>query len=182
MDMPNIQFGELLEKGQSAASDAAKTAVSDVVGSASGQIGIKNEANATQVQNQIQQQGQPQEQISTPSQSQTNNEFTNEMVKEFYAPSSGTPQYSLAEQNQPIEEQKLAQIRQKLHQEQHNEVYFNAVLNADAPKKQQEERPAERVERQEMEDLQDQRKKQEDLPTAVTRAQTHTEVSPGIAG
>ena len=183
MDTPNIQLGELIEKSQTQATNAVKSAVSDTTNSVSGQLGIKNNVNPSPLSQNQNQTPQVSEQAQTSSQdAPESNEFTKEMVKDFYAPSVSTPQYALGEEERVQTEQKLQAVRQKLFQERHNEVYFNAVLNADAPK-QQEERPAERVERQQMEDLQlEKNKKQGELPIAVVRGQTHTEITPGVAG
>ncbi len=180
MDTPNIQLGELIEKSQVQTTNTVKSAVSDAANSVSGQLGVKNSVNSSSLpQNQT---PQVSEQTQTPLRDGQGNEFTKEMVKDFYAPSVSTPQYALGEEEKVQTEQKLQAVRQKLFQERHNEVYFNAVLNADAPK-QQEERPAERVERQQMEDLQlEQNKKQNELPIAVVRGQTHMETTPGVAG
>ena len=182
MDTPNIQLGELIEKSQTQATNAVKSAVSDATNSVSGQLGIKNNINSSPLPQNQNQTPQVSEQAQTSSQDAQGSEFTKEMVKDFYAPSVLTPQYALGEEEKVQTEQKLQAVRQKLFQERHNEVYFNAVLNADAPK-QQEERPAERVERQQMEDLQlEKNKKQGELPIAVVRGQTHTEITPGVAG
>lgn len=174
---PNDVLGELIEKGQNVTTNAVKSTVSDISDSVSGQIGVKNEVN---VKAQTQSQSQPQDQIQQQGESsQVQTERTKEMVRDFYSPSDDLS-YN-AQTATATEEQQLASVRQKLHQEQHNEVYFNAILNADAPK-QQEERPAEKMEREKIEDLQiEQKKKQNELPIAVQRAQTH-EMTPGIAG
>ena len=182
MDTPNIQLGELIEKSQTQAVNTVKSAVSDTTNSVSGQLGIKNNVNSSALPQNQNQTPQVSEQAQTSSQDRQGNEFTKEMVKDFYAPSVSTSQFALEDEEKVQTEQKLQAVRQKLFQERHNEVYFNAVLNADAPK-QQEERPAEKVERQQMEDLQlEQDKKQNELPIAVVRGQTHTEITPGVAG
>lgn len=57
----------------------------------------------------------------------------------------------------PEELQKLADLRQKLHQE----TYYQPLVN---PPKPQEERPVEKVEREKMEELQEVQKKEEKKP------------------
>ncbi|HYM65469.1 MAG TPA: hypothetical protein VES68_03225, partial [Candidatus Sulfotelmatobacter sp.] len=168
MDTNNL-VGELIEKGQS----TAKTTISDTANSVSNQIGIKKEPNVSGQQQIQPQPAQGTEQIQNSRQNDSNSEFTKEMVEDFYSPSVSTPQISSQQEEEAQTQRKLAEVRQKIYQERHNEVYFNAVLNADASKK-QEERPAERVERQKMEDLQiEQKKKQDELPRAVIVGQTH---------
>lgn len=174
MDTPIMPTGEqLLEQGKATASNAIKTTVSDIKTSVSDQVGIANETNSlTQTQNTNQ--GEPQKQ------SLEETERTKEMIKDFYSPSEDYVQQ--APVNVPTDEQRLNAVRQKLHQELHNDVYFNEILNADATKP-NEERPAEKAERQQMKELQiKEEKKQNELPIAVRMAQTHTERSPGIQG
>ena len=179
---PNLQFGELIEQGQAATTNTMKTALSDTANSVSGQIGFNNETNTSQPQANQTQAGQVSEQTQGLSSDSSGNEFTKDMVKDFYAPSAPIPQDASAQVEAAQTQQRLAQVRQRIFQEQHNEVYFNAVLNADAPK-QREESVAERVERQEMEDLKtEEQKKKDELPVAVLREQMHTEGTPGASG
>jgi hypothetical protein len=174
MDTPIMPTGEqLLETGKTIATNAVKTTVSDVATSVSDQVGITNETN-TSNQNQNTNQGEPQKQGLEETQR------TKELIQDFYSPSNDLVQTGVTQAQ--TDEQRLAAVRQKLHQELHNEVYFNQLLNTGTLKP-NEERPAEKAERQQMEELQvKEEKRQNDLPLAVKMAQTHTEASPGIQG
>ncbi len=174
MDTPIIPTaGELIEKGKQVTSDAVKTTASDITTSVSDQVGIRNETNSSS-QNQNTNQGEPQKPALE------ENQRTKEMIQDFYSPSEDYVQNSAQGQVQ-TEEQRLAAVRQKLHQELHNEVYYQQLISYEQSKP--EERPAEKMERQQMEELQfKEEKKQTALPIAVQIAQTHTEVSPGIRG
>lgn len=168
--MPRAE--ELLEKGKQTTSDAVKTTVSDVATSVSDQVGITNETNSSS-QGQNTNQGEPQQQNSGETQR------TKEMIKDFYSPSEDYVQTGATQAQ--TDEQRLTSVRQKLHQEQHNEVYYNQLISYEQSRS--EERPAEKIERQQMEELQlKEEKKQTGLPVAVQIAQTHTETSPGIRG
>lgn len=88
-----------------------------------------------------------------------------EIVSSLYAPSKETAQdpaaqtaTAVAEENpkkSPEEIQKIAQLKQQLHQT----TYYQPLVT---PPKQQEEKPAEKVEREKIEDLQEKQEKQED--------------------
>ncbi len=173
MDTPIMPTaGELLEKGKQTASDAVRTTASDISTSISDQVGITNETNSSS-QNQNTNQGEPQQQTLG------ENQRTKEMVQDFYSPSED---YSGGVQTQTqTDEQKLIDIRKKIHQERHNEVYYQQLISYEQTKP--EERPAEKIERQQMEELQlKEEKKQTELPNALQRIQTHTERSPGMSG
>ena len=72
---------------------------------------------------------------------------------------------------------KLQELRQQLH----NEVYYDPLVNPPKPK--EEERPAEKVEREEMKEIQDfQKKEKEKPPLLVTRNQQRGEKFPGQSG
>lgn len=179
MDTPNIQLGELIEKGQNTATGALKSTVSDISDSVSGQIGIKNEPT-TQAQTQVQ--SQPQDQTGQQGESaQIQTERTKEMVKDFYSPSGDISQ------NNPqvgvIEDQQLAQVRQKLYQEQHNETYYDPLFayEHNLNKTESKTDELEREKKQEMLDL-EQSQADKPPPLVVQRAQTHIESGPGIAG
>jgi len=172
MDKPSGLVGELIEKGQKSASLAA----SDVTQTVQDQVGLKNEASSQspQVQNQTQ---QPQE---TPRAFDEDNERTKEVVQDFYAPSDDT-QNRVGDPN-ALDQQKLAQVRQQLYQELHNEVYYNPLFAYES--KQQVERPAEVAEQKEQQKMQEleikQVKKSQDL--AVLRKQTTVEANRGTVG
>lgn len=173
MDMPVMpRAEELLEKGKTTASNSVKTTVSDVASSISDQVGLTNETNSS---------AQPQNTPQAEPQNQTleENQRTKEMIHEFYSPSQDNPQINPALAQ--TDEQKLADVRQKLHQELHNDVYYQPLISYEQSVA--EERPAEKAERVHMEELQQkEEKRQVDLPIAVKMAQTHTERNPGIAG
>lgn len=177
MDTPNIQLGELIEKGQNATTNVLKSTVSDVSDSVSGQIGVKNEPTA-----KAQSQSQPQDQTGQQGESaQIQTERTKEMVKDFYSPSGDTPQNNL--QVAVTEDQQLAQVRQKLYQEQHNETYYDPLFSYEHNLNKTESKTdeLEREKKQEMLDL-EQSQADKPPPLVVQRAQTHIESGPGIAG
>lgn len=179
MDTPNINVGELIEKGQTAVSNAAKSTVSDISDSVSGQIGFKNEPAANA---QTQFQGQPQGQSGQQGETvQMQTERTREMIRDFYSPSNNFSQNS--RQETLTEEQQLAQVRQKLYQEQHNETYYNPLFAYEHNLNKTESK-AEKLEKEDKAKMMDLQQKEADKPPplAVQRAKTHIEVNPGIAG
>ena len=167
-------LGEVLEKGQStvqktgkAVTGAAVNAVKAVTGQVTGSdvSGQQMEANAS-----------PQDQASqADAQAQVN-----DMVKDLYAPSSpqdGQPALS-KEQIEEADKAKLEQVKQQLH----NEVYYQPLINK-AQSQGEEERPAEKVEREEIQELQEERNKEKKKPDyALQREQRRAEVKGGIAG
>lgn len=168
--MPTAE--QMLEQGKASSANAVKTTVSDISSTISDQVGISNETNS-QTQPKTTQQSEPSNNM------QQENQRTNEVVSDFYSPSND--QAAALSQQGPTDDQRLADVRQKLRQELHNEVYYQNLISYE--QKKPEERPADKMERQQMEELQlKQEKQQQDLPIAVKMAQTHTETSPGIAG
>lgn len=171
---------EILEMGKSNVTNAVKSTISDISDSVSGQIGLKSEPTAqiqtqssqNQPQNQVQQQGES---------SQLQTERTKDMVREFYSPSSDLPQNN--SQTGTPEEQQLAQIRQKLQQELHTNVYYEPLFSYEHNLNKTESK-VEELEREEKQEAMELQKKEADKPPslAVSRAQTHTETSPGMAG
>ena len=171
----NDILGEAMEKGQSAvkktgkvvadsAAGAVKTAVNQVVGD-SNQSG-SNETNAT---------------VSDQQQVVSDKAQNDELVKELYAPSKpkNTQNPILAEpQSKPEEQAKLANVRQKLH----DEVYYEPLIQGQKAK--QEERPAEKVEKEKKQELVDLQKKEakKPAPIAVQRAQQTAEKFRGVSG
>jgi len=77
----------------------------------------------------------------------------------------------------PEDKMKLAGLRNQLHKE----VYYDPTFN---PPKKQEERPAEKVEKEKKQEMQDLQKKEEERPQpiAVVMAQNKTERFPGASG
>ncbi len=171
----NSQIGELLEKGQSTATNV----VGDTANLVKSQVlGDEKKPQATQPAN-IQTPGEsvPQQQEST--------ERTKEVVGDFYAPSERAGQQNPAAN--PSDEEKLAQVRQQLqgeklsYQQLHDEVYYNPLFAYEKGKASQEERPAEYAQKEKQLDLEKdseaQAKKDQDI--ATQRAQRHIEIKPG---
>lgn len=171
---PIGDIGQILEQGQQAAvntvQQTAKNSVSDVSSSVKTQITGNNEGIA----------GKPQAlgQSSLPLE---NGDFAKEMVSDFYSPSSQNTQAVQESQEQAQTNEKLSKVRQEL-KSLHMEVYYNPLIAYE--NKKPEERPAESVERQKMEDLKELQLKEQQKapPIAVKMAQTTTEVNRGVAG
>ncbi len=172
---PNDILGEVMEKGQSIVQKTGKTAVNSVVGISKTVAGQatggsdnqsgSNETNATVSDNQ--------QVVSDKAQN-------DELVKELYAPSKSqnNQKARLAEPQSESEEQaKLASVRQKLH----DEVYYLPLIHG---KKNQEERPAEKVEKEKKQEIQDLQKKEakKPIPLVVQRAQQTAEKFRGVSG
>jgi hypothetical protein len=193
----NGLFGEMLEKGQSAAVNTVKNVVSDVAGSVKSQItGLPSETDAQSKTQNLgsQQQASSSVQSAVPSenlgQASTDvinnqaleNEQTKEMVKDFYSPSSDIAQAITPHQQEAETKQKLAKLRSDLHYQTYYEPLINYKKNH-----QQEERQAEKVEREEKEEefkMQEleQKKAKEDQDIATTRAQRAVESNRGASG
>lgn len=75
------------------------------------------------------------------------------------------------------EEKKMLELKQKLHKESYYDPTFN-------PPKKQGERPAEKVENEKMQEMQDLQKKEEKKtpPLAIQRASERVEKFPGASG
>jgi hypothetical protein len=184
-------FGEMLEKGQQTVPKTVKSAVSDVAGSVAGQLGVKPEASPdaqgkaqTQAQNQAQAQSQPPAENTIPQ--AASSPETKELVKEFYAPSDDSAPASPADKQkaQAEAQQKLAKLRQELHQS----TYYEPLIAYEKKKPgQEEEGAAERVEKQEKEEEQkkmelEEKKAKESKDIATSRAQRAVEANRGVAG
>jgi len=94
--------------------------------------------------------------------------------KEFVEGIYGKKDANLKDVVKKLDEEKeeLKKLRQELHS-----AYYQREFNKPKPP---EEKPAERVERQKMEDLRKEQKKKK--PILVQRAQTKTEKYPGASG
>ena len=160
----NDVFGEVLEKGQQAGQKTA-AAISDAAKMAAGQVTGGDSKNDT-AQSQDAQASQAEE--------------VKGVVKDFYAPSQNSGQPPLSkEQIEEADRAKIAQVKQQLH----NEVYYDPLVKRSEETQAQEERPAERVEREEMEDLQLEQKKAKEKPDyAMQREQRRAEVKGGVSG
>ncbi len=114
-----------------------------------------------------------------------------EIVKSLYAKSDANPQKQpVSGQSNSVEQpktqeeaQEMQKVRQQLN-EQHKTTYYDPTFN---PQKQEEERPAEKVEREEnekkMDLMEENKKKQEDEDSlAAVRARNRVEKNPGSSG
>lgn len=175
--MQTPQFGEILEQGKQTAANSVKTALSDAVNSVSGQIGIKNEQNASS-QNSNQQQGQTPQTEPSVIDMNLANEQTTEQVKDYYAPSSDQKPMPTTQEEAQTQQELL-----KLRKELHDQIYYQPLFAYEHKK---EERPAEAKEKEEeqkkMAELEQQKKENKNLPIAVLRAQTSAEVKLAGAG
>lgn len=170
MDLNNV-LGEVLEKGQSVVKNSGKTTVNSVGGFVKTAVGqVAGDSNS-----------QVKDNVSVSDQQAVRDKAQNdELVKELYAPSA--PQNSqkspsVEPQSETEEQAKLASVRQKLH----DEVYYRPLIQGS---KSQEERPAEKVEKEKKQEMQDLQKKEEEKPApiAVQRAQQTAEKFRGISG
>jgi len=153
MDDKMGMFGEMLEKGQQTVQNTVKSAISDVAGSVGGQLGVKNEASPDaqgNTQTQQTQQGNGQNQPQLPSEATipqaVNSAETNELVKEFYAPSDDIGA-GVSSPDSPEEQAKTQQEIAKLRQELHKGTYYDPLIAYENKKKngEEEEGAAERV-------------------------------------
>lgn len=177
-------LGEAVETLGSAAGHTVKKAgqaSSQVVQDIGSQIGMPTPAA----------QGTNETQSNTSAQNPTpvRTKDTEEMLKGIYNPTS--PQVGLnplGEQGSPgqktaQEQQDIATARKELNElrEQHKETYYDPTFNRPEP---QEERPAEKVEREEQEEMAEQQvqEKDEPPPLAVQRAKNTTERFRGASG
>ncbi len=103
----------------------------------------------------------------TPSGDQKSKEDTKQLVEDNYKPGEKKPQ-------KPQESDEVK--KQRLRSELHSQYYQSLVNRPKAP----EEKPAEKAERQKMEDLQEAEKKEK--PMAVKFAAQKTEKFPGASG
>lgn len=162
MDRSGV-LGEVLEKGQNIVQKTPKTAATaatNTVKTAVNQV-IGNSDNGKQ---------QAEEADSKAK--------TKAMIKDIYAPSDPNALAKPAEQIEAEDKAKLESLRQKLHKE----VYYDPLIER-TKKTEEEERPAEKVEREKMEDLQQtQKKKEKQRPIAVQKAQNVVEANRGVSG
>ncbi len=170
------QVGELLEKGQSTTTKA----VTDVTNSLKSQVVGNQKASDSPAAPRISL-GDGPAPVEDP---QVSAQRTKAVVSDFYAPSSEVVQ-APAQTSQGTDEQKLTKVRQELLTEQekhkalHDKVYYNPLFAYEQRKgQQQEERPAETAQRQQMEDLQKEteQKAKTDSDIATQRAQHHIEI------
>ncbi len=166
----NGVFGEVLERGQSVVQKTGKA----VAGSAAGAV----KTAAGQVAGDF---GQAKDNTPAPDQQTAGDKTqTDELVKELYAPSKPQDNQNKVTnpQSETEEKVKLAGVRQKLH----DEVYYKPLINREKPR--EEERPAEKVEKEKKLEMQDLRQKEakKPAPLAVQRAQQTAEKFRGVSG
>lgn len=164
---PNSQIGELFEKGQ----NATQSTVSDVANALKGQV-LGDKKPTPSSQNSTSQSQQP---VSSES-VQNSTDHTKEVVGDFYAPSENTLRQAQNSQSLQNDQANLVKIRQEL-QSLHNEVYYKPLFAYENKKQQEEERPADKAEKQKMEDLKEEQEKRAkgDQDIAVQRAQKGVE-------
>ncbi|KKR73841.1 MAG: hypothetical protein UU15_C0001G0016 [Candidatus Levybacteria bacterium GW2011_GWC2_40_7] len=184
MDKSGV-FGEILETGQQAASSAGKglkKAASDFANSATGQItgdGSGTNEDSQQFLRDLYGKSKKDE-LPVPQkeagQSQSSNEPQDAVIDQNPVQKAlGITPFDPNAQKSPEELVRIEALRRKLHGE-----YYENLTN---PPKPQEERPVEKVEREEKEDrwkLQD-KKAKEPPPLAVQNAQK-VEKNPGASG
>ena len=169
---PNDILGETIEKGQKTVKQVTSAAAGSITGAvktAVGQVaGDPNQSGTNEANTVV----SDQQAVSDKSQ---NKEF----VKELYAPSKSQDGQNPRDhqQVQTEEQAQLASVRQKLH----DEVYYQPLIQGT---RSQEERPAEKVEREKKQDMQDLQEKEAKKPPsiAVQRAQQSAEKFRGVSG
>lgn len=86
-------------------------------------------------------------------------------------------------QNSTLQDLEKKKKLQELRQQLHNEVYYDPLINPKKPQEQEEERPAEKVEKEKQEEMIDLQKKDKDKPPPlVVRTQQRVEKYPGASG
>lgn len=174
----NSNLGQILEQGQavtkSTISDVAKSVKNQVVGEES------SPDNSIQKSQQVS--------LTTGTNEDTlSAERTREVVKDFYAPSEPQSQANATPQN---DNEKITKVREELQKakqsagELHRSVYYDPLFAYENKKSQEEERPSEKAEKEKMQDLEvdSKEKTKRDQDIAVQRAQTKTEMHPGVSG
>lgn len=104
-----------------------------------------------------------------------------EIVKSLYEKSDqvGTPPQESDEAAELAKTRNELQAKKQAHQQQHDITYYNPTFNQPKP---QEERPAEKVEREQQQEMQDLQQKEAEKPNhAVKRAQ-NIEKFRGVSG
>lgn len=167
----NSLLGEVLESAGTAAKQtvkAAANAVSDTAQTAASQIGVPVGDSS-----------------APPSQDAATQVSNGEVVESLYEksqPQNTNPQQALQQGSRPNisdktpqEQAELEVVRKRLHDE-----YYQSLIN---PPKQEEERTAEKLEREEKEEMIDlQQKKMENPPPLVQRQAQRVEKFPGASG
>ncbi len=169
-------FGELLEQGKSSAQDMGKSAVS--------QAGQTVKAAVSQVAPGVgDDNGSIQEGIGSNQRDPHAQEQTREFVKDMYGIEDATqvPNQQQVEQQKQVKETEDKQRLQTLRAELHKNTYYDPLIAAiEKPNGQQEERTAEKNEREDQEKRQEEAEEQEDeakkAPIAVHRAQRTAEM------
>jgi len=121
-----------------------------------------------------------------PQQQWQSNEERIKFLRDLYGPTERTSSANPSEKSasfakasaaKPDEQKKLLELRNQLHKENYYDPTFNPV-------KKQEERPAEKVENEKKQEIQElqQKKAEKPPPLAVVREQNKTEMFRGVAG
>lgn len=171
---PNSVVGELFEKGQ----NTTQTTVSDVTNAVKSQIlGDEKKSPVKDVSwNLPPQPVNPETVVS--------DDGTKEFVKDFYAPTDTLAQAPQSASDKADQDQ-LAKTRSELQlfQSQHKDVYYDPLFAYENKKPQEEERPAEKADRQKMEDLKTDSEKKtkndEDIAVQIAQKGVETRVSAG---
>ena len=181
----NSVFGEVLEKGQTAVTNAvtntANNTANDISQTIAEQVGIA-------AKSQVQQSGQSQSSQATGAGDNIGganpSEATREIVEDFYSPSdnvSSNNNQAPLQTSEPQTQAKLASVRKQL-QNQHDEVYYDPLFSYE--NKKPEPSKADVIEQEESQKMQalaiEQQKKDGDI--AKTRAQIAVEANRGVAG
>ncbi len=156
-------FEEVLETGGSKAKQAGKStigAISDAGKAAASQIAGVRDKNTQDVVKELY--GKTDQNTDSASDKSVN--------QNSQQPEDNTPQ--------GIEKKKkLEELRQQLHRE----VYYDPLVNL--PKQKEEEKPAEKIEREKMQEMQDLQKKEKDKPPPlIQKTQQGVEKYPGAGG
>ncbi len=172
-------FGEILEQGQSVASDTKNVV--------KGQLTGFGKAAKSQIAPSFSQVQQSNQKIDNNSQQKTTDEKTESEKKEMLGHLYGIKDDKnridskhQASKSQDIKSQedqeKIKQLRNRLHNE-----YYQNLVNPPKPK---EERPQEKLEREKQQEMNDLSKKEKEKPKplAVQRAQQSTEKFRGASG
>ncbi|MBI2032833.1 MAG: hypothetical protein HYV38_01760 [Candidatus Levybacteria bacterium] len=173
---PNDVFGEVLEKGQQVVSDTAKAAKQGAIGFGKAAVG--------QVTGNDPIKAQQQEIIK---QKKMSDEDAQKFLKDLYGPSNPDSanqppiqkDANIAAQTSKDKE-KLKVVDASLKQMLHNQTYFDPTFNRP---KSEEERPVEKVEREEQEGKMEELQKAKEKPDPLQNVKTGTgERAVGVSG
>lgn len=168
---PNDVLGETIERGQKVIRQTASAAAASATGAVKAAAGqIAGDSNS-----------QAKDNVAVSDEQAVSHKVqTEELVKELYAPSKSQNNQKAqpsGSQSETEEKAELASVRQKLH----DEVYYQPLIQGT---KTQEERPAEKVEKEKKQEMADLQKKEvkKPAPLAVQRSQQTAEKFRGVSG